>query len=698
MSALTQRTVYRACNLCEAICGLEMQIEGNRIISIRGDDADRFSRGHICPKAVALKDVHEDPNRLRTPMRRIGEGAEARWEPMDWDSAFDLAAERIAATLSEHGSDSVALYAGNPNVHNFGHLLNFPPLAKLIGSKNIYSASSVDQMPQQLVSYWMFGHQFLIPIPDIDHTDFFLVLGANPIASNGSMMTVPDVANRLKALRARGGKMVVIDPRRTETAEIADAHHFIRPGTDAAFLAAFINVLREEKLFRISAPEKLNGLDAALDALNGITAEAVAEHVGIAAADIRALARAFAAAPRAVAYGRMGTTTQTFGATNQWLIYLINIVTGNLDRVGGALPTQPLLPITGPGTRAGSFGRWRSRVRHLPEVNGELPVSALAEEISTPGEGQIRALLTIAGNPVLSTPAGRHLEQALRGLSFMVSIDIFINETTRFADLILPPASALSHDHYDSVFNAFAVRNVTRFNGAIWLRTDDERYDWEIAQGIGSRLAARLGREYRPAPRVHEVVGHACAQSGRIAPQALLAAVHGIDMGALQPSLMQRLQTPDGMIHCAPQLLVADAERIRNGLNSQPTTLQLIGRRHVRSNNSWMHQIHRLTKGKPRHQALMHPEDMHERGIADGARVLVRSAVDEVTLEVAASPDMMRGVVSIPHGFGHQRDGFSFTNAVEGVSVNDLTDPALIDPVSANAVLNGVPVSVSLAA
>jgi anaerobic selenocysteine-containing dehydrogenase len=511
------------------------------------------------------------------------------------------------------------------------------------------------------------------------------------------MMTVPDVANRLKALRARGGKLVVIDPRRTETAEIADTHLFIRPGTDAAFLAAFINVLREENLFRITSPEKLNGLEAVLDALKGITAEAVAEHVGIAATDIRALARAFCAAPRAVAYGRMGTTTQTFGATNQWLIYLINIVSGNLDRVGGALPTQPLLPITGPGTRAGSFGRWRSRVRQLPEVNGELPVSALAEEMLTPGEGQIRALLTIAGNPVLSTPGGRKLEQALSSLSFMVSIDIFINETTRFANLILPPASSLSHDHYDSVFNAFAVRNVTRFNGAIWPRGDDERYDLEIAQGIGTRLAARLGREYRPAPRVHEVAAHACAQSGKLTPQALLAASHGIDLGPLQPSLMSRLQTPDGMIQCAPPLLLTDVARIKANIANAPAAMQLIGRRHVRSNNSWMHQIHRLTKGKPRHQALMHPDDMRERGITNGARIVVRSAADQVELEVAESADMMRGVVSIPHGFGHQRDGFSLPGAVVGASINDVTDPALIDPVSANSVLNGVPVSVSLA-
>lgn len=690
------RTEFRACNLCEAICGLTFKLNGETITSIRGDDDDPFSRGHICPKAVALKDIHEDPERLRTPIVRNG----SEWHPIEWDDAFALVAAQLAEIIREHGNDAVALYAGNPNVHNFGHLLNFPPIAKLVGSRNIFSASSVDQMPQQLVSYWMFGHQFLIPIPDIDHTDYFLILGGNPIASNGSMMTVPDVAKRLKAIQTRGGQVVVVDPRRTETAEVASAHHFIRPGSDAAFLAALINTLREENLLQITDDNKLAGLDIALDAIKALTPEYVAAFTGIAADTTRSIARAFASAKSAIAYGRMGTTTQAFGATNQWLIYLLNLVTGNLDRVGGVLPTNPVLPLTGPGTRAGGHGRWHSRVRKLPETNGEIPVAALAEEMLTPGAGQVRALFTTAGNPVLSTPNGNQLDRALAGLAFMVSIDIYINETTRHASIILPPTSALNHDHYDSVFNAFAVRNVTRFNKAIWRRADDERYDWEIFTGIGSRLAALLEREYRAPRSVRDVVTAAAAHYPGVTFAQMTNAPHGIDLGPLAPSLFTRLQTADGKIQCAPPLLIADIARVEAAVESArntPEALQLIGRRHVRSNNSWMHNSHRLVKGKARHQLLMHPADLASRKLSGGQTVTVTSRVGKVTIDVVASDELMPGVVSIPHGFGQQRISVKQSVAAmhAGVSVNDLTDETVVDAVSGNAVLNGVPVDIS---
>ena len=695
-----ERTVYRACNLCEAICGLEFKIQDSTVVSIRGDQADPFSRGHICPKAIALKDIHEDPDRLRAPLVRQGD----TWHAIAWDDAFDLVALRLADVIKSHGNNAVALYAGNPNVHNFGHLLNLPHIAKLIGSRNIFSASSVDQMPQQLVSYWMFGHQFLIPIPDIDHTDYFLILGANPIASNGSMMTVPDVAKRLKGVQTRGGKVVVIDPRRTETAAVASEHHFIRPGSDAALLAALINTLREESLFRLPDTGRLNGLDAALDALKALSPERVAAFTGIDAVAIRQIARDFAAANAAVAYGRMGTATQAFGATNQWLIYLLNLVTGNLDRVGGVLPTSPLLPITGPGTRAGGHGRWHSRVRELPETNGELPVAALAEEMLTPGDDQIRALFTTAGNPVLSTPNGRRLDAAISKLSFMASVDIYINETTRHANVILPPTSALNHDHYDSVFNAFAVRNVTRVNEAIWPRPEIERYDWEIFAAIGTRLAALLGREYFAPRSVRQVVVAAAARHPVGSYDAIAAATHGIDLGPLSPTLYQRLQTPDGRIDCAPKALIGDVPRLVAAISSASSgsgeTLLLIGRRHVRSNNSWMHNSHRLIKGKPRHQLLMHPDDMSSRGLSDGQPVTVTSRVGVVQVPVASCADMMRGVVSVPHGFGHQLPGVrqALASQVAGVSANDLTDEMAVDAVSANAILNGVPVRVESAA
>jgi len=694
----TLRTVYRACNLCEAICGLEIKVDGPKILSIRGDEADPFSRGHICPKAVALLDIHEDPNRLRRPMKRIG----SDWQEIPWAEAFDLAAEKLAAIQSEHGHNAVGFYAGNPSVHNIGTLFNVTQMARVLKTRNAFSATSVDQLPQQLTSLLMFGHQFMIPIPDIDRTDYFLILGGNPVASNGSLMTVPDVTRRLTDIRKRGGKVVVIDPRRTETAAIASEHHFIRPATDAALLMAMLNTMKAENLFRITRHEQLNGLDAALAAIADITPDVAAKATGIDADTIRRIAREFAAAPSAVCYGRVGTTLQSFGTLNQWLVQLVNIVTGNLDREGGAMPTKPLIPITGPGTRRGHHGRWTSRVSGLPESGGELPVAVLAEEILTPGDGRIRGLVTVCGNPVLSTPDGRRLDDALDSLDFMLSIDIYINETTRHADLILPPTSSLNHDHYDLVFNAFAVRNVARFNAGMWPRPSDELYDWEIFDQLLKRLASRLNREYTPLPPTDKLIEGMLAKGiavHGVDMATLNGAPHGLDLGPLEPSLFQRLETEDGRINCAPAQVLADIQRFKSHIATaqrSSASFSLIGRRHVRSNNSWMHNSHRLIKGKPRDQLLMHPDDLASLGIADGQTVEVRAPVGSVRIAVQATDTLMRGVVSLPHGFGHNRAGTRLGIAEQhaGVSYNDLTDARAVDAVSGNAALNGITVEV----
>ncbi|MGZ8850919.1 MAG: molybdopterin-dependent oxidoreductase [Thermoanaerobaculia bacterium] len=693
----TARTVYRACNLCEAICGLEIKVDGEKIVSIRGDYDDPFSRGHICPKAVALQDIHEDPNRLRRPMKRAG----SEWQEIPWDEAFELAAGKLAAIQSAHGNNAVGFYAGNPSVHNIGTLFNVAQLARVLKTKSAFSATSVDQLPQQLTSLLMFGHQLMIPIPDIDRTDYFLILGGNPVASNGSMMTTPDVTRRLAEIRKRGGKVVVIDPRRTETAAVASEHHFIRPATDAALLMAMINTMKAENLFRLTHPEQLNGLDAALAAIAGITPEAAARATGIDAGTIRRIARELAAAPSAVCYGRVGTTLQSFGTLNQWLVQLVNIVTGNLDREGGAMPTNPLIPITGPGTRPGHYAQWRSRVSGLPESGGELPVAVLAEEILTPGVGQIRGMVTVCGNPVLSTPDGRRLDEALASLDFLLAIDIYINETTRHADLILPPTSSLNHDHYDLIFNALAIRNVARFNAGMWPRPDDERYDCEIFRELCVRLAAKLNREYTPLPPTAKVIEGMLAKGAAahgVSMAMLTDAQHGLDLGPLAPSLFQRLETPDRKINCAPAELLADIARFKSQIEKtlKPGSFSLIGRRHVRSNNSWMHNSHRLIKGKPRDQLLMHPDDLASLGIVDGQTVEVRARVGSVRIAVQASDTLMRGVVSLPHGFGHNRagtrNGLADQNA--GVSYNDLTDASAVDAVSGNAALNGIAVEV----
>lgn len=677
------RTVYRACNLCEAICGLEIQVDGPRIVSIRGDSADPFSRGYICPKGVALIDIHEDPNRLRRPMRRVGD----EWRELAWNEAFDLAAERLSTIVAQHGNDAVGVYIGNPTVHNSGTLFSIPQLARVVKTRNMFSASSVDQLPNQLASLMMYGHQFLLPIPDIDRTDYFLILGANPAASNGSLMTAPGVARRIRAIRERGGKVVVIDPRRTETAEIASEHHFVRPATDAALLMAMLNTMRVESLFRIARPDRLDGLELALDAIAGMTADAAAPITGIDAATIRRLAREFAGAPSAVCYGRVGTSVQSFGTLNQWLIQLLNLVSGNLDREGGTLVTSPLIPVTGPGTRAGHHAAWRSRVRGLPESNGELPVAVLAEEILSPGDGQIRGMITICGNPVLSTPNGRQLDDALSSVDFMLAVDIAINETTRHADLILPPTSSLNHDHYDLLFNAFAVRNVARFNAGIWPRPEEERYDWEIFNELGARLGARLQRPFQPLPSMR----------GALPPPVLNQlddAPHGLDLGPLVPSLYDRLETPDAKIHCAPPALVEDVARFRT--TAAPATFTLIGRRHLRSNNSWMHSSHRLIKGPRRDQLMMHPDDVASLQLADGQLVEVRASAGSVRIPVQSTDEVMRGVVCLPHGFGHHRPGTRLGLAEQhpGVSYNDLTDDDAVDAISGNAALNGTAVEI----
>ena len=697
----TTRTAYRACNLCEAICGLEFKLDGDRIASIRGDDADPFSRGHICPKAVALKDIHEDPDRLRQPMKRSGDS----WQQIGWDEAYELAAEQLATLIQQHGNNAVGFYAGNPSVHNLGTLLGIQHFARLLKTRSAFSASSVDQLPQQLTSLLMFGHQFLIPIPDIDRTDYFLILGGNPIASNGSMMTVPDVARRLKAIQSRGGKVVVIDPRRSETAEIASEHHFIRPGSDAALLMAMINVIRGDDGFQPNPALPLKNLDAALAAIAHVTPAAAAAVTGIGADQIVRMAREFAHAKSAIAYGRIGACLQPFGTLAQWLVQLLNIVTGNLDREGGTMATTPLIPISGPGTRPGHHAKWASRVRGLPESGGELPVAALAEEILTPGDGQIRAMVTTCGNPVLSTPNGRQLDAALASLDFMLSIDIYRNETTRHAHLILPPTSALNHDHYDLIFNAFGVRNVARYNDALWARPEDERYDWEIFAGIGQRLAARLGRDITPLPALEHIVGGMLAKSPQSQGQSVASlrqTPHGIDLGPLVPSLASRIETVDLQIDCAPPPMLADMARFNRDLLAPApgAPLQLIGRRHVRSNNSWMHNYHRLVKGKPRHHLMMHPDDVAARGLRSGQLVEIASRIGIIRVELEASPAVMPGVVCLPHGFGHDRSGTRLHLAQQhaGVSYNDLSDHALLDAISGNAALNGLPVQVTAAA
>jgi anaerobic selenocysteine-containing dehydrogenase len=692
------------CNLCEAICGLVLTIEDGAVTGIRGNPEDPLSRGHICPKGVAIADIHTDPDRLRRPVRR--DRASGEWSEIGWPEAIDLVSSGLAATINEHGRDAIGIYLGNPNVHSLGSMTHGVGLVKALRTRNTYSATSVDQLPHQLLAHLMFGHQLLLPIPDIDRTNYFLVFGANPMASNGSLMTVPDFPGRLRELKRRGGHMVVFDPRRTETAKVATEHHFIRPGTDAWVLLAMLNVLFADGL--AVAPAYADGLADVESAVAHFTPARAERMSGVRAGDIERIALELATADGGVAYGRIGVSTHEFGSVCQWAVNMLNIVTGNLDSIGGAMFTSPAIDAVGTGLIGrGHHNAWQSRVRGLPETAGELPVSALREEITTPGKGQIRTMLTMSGNPVLSTPDGARLDEAMAGLDFMAAVDIYINETTRHADVILPPTGALERDHYDLIFQTFGVRNTARFTPAVFEKDKEARHDWQIYRDVALAtigkldqkppLKARLKLRGRLSVSPTRLVGLLLAR-GRtgVTLRKLRANPSGIDLGPLQPGLLpERLQTRDHRIALAPALVLADLERLLDVEAPEDGELLLIGRRHKQDCNSWMHNTERLTRGKPRHQLFMHPSDLAHRSIEDGAVVTVTSRVGKVQVEVAANADMMPGVVSLPHGYGHARNtGMKKAAEVPGVSINDLTDPERLD-VSGNAALTGVPVTVS---
>lgn len=700
------------------MCGVIVETRGGHIVSIKGDAQDPFSRGHICPKALGLKDVHEDPDRLRHPVKRTADG----WVRVSWDEAFRDIATRLTALQREQGKNVVATYFGNPQVHSYSALLGGSALARSLRSIHRYSATSVDQLPHHFAALQLFGHQLLLPIPDIDRTQLLLVIGGNPLVSNGSLMTAPDIAQRLKDLRHRNGQLVVIDPRRSETAEIADQHLFIKPGTDVWLLLAMLQVIFAEQLENLGRLEKFaTGLDELRDTVAPYTPERAAAHTQIDAACIRDLARRFAKAESAVCYGRMGVSTQVFGALCQWLVQVLNIVTGNLDRPGGAMFTRPAFDALGLSSamgQRGSYNRRRTRVRDLPEFGGEFPVAALAEEMLTPGDGQIKALVTAAGNPVLSTPNGRQLDRALAQLEFMVSIDIYINETTRHAHYILPPTFGLERDHYDLIFHTLAIRNTTKYSSALLEPVGDTMHDWQIFDQLVRHIEAADRSRRRPwlerlrsrwlTPRRTIALGLRFGPYGAgwnplgagLTLAKVAAAPHGIDLGPLQPCLPARLFTRDKTIPLVPPVLKEDLQRLERHVHETQVaspTLHLIGRRDLRTNNSWLHNSRRFIKGPNRCTLLMHPTDAVARQLESGALVTVASRTGSVRVELEVSDEIAPGVVSLPHGWGHDRDGIrlDIARTHPGVSANDLTDERYLDALCGNAALNGVPVTVT---
>jgi anaerobic selenocysteine-containing dehydrogenase len=710
----------RICPLCEACCGLEITVEGDRITRIRGDEDDVLSRGFLCPKGAALDELHDDPDRLRAPLIK----RDGAFVAVSWDEAFAEIERRLPPILAAHGANSVATYAGNPTAHKAGLLLYGTRLTRAIGTANAFSASTLDQMPKQLASGWMYGHWLSVAVPDLARTDLLVVLGANPIASNGSMWTVPDFRGKAKAMQARGGKLVVIDPRRTETAALADQHHFLRPGSDAFLLLAIVHTLFAEELVELGrlAPH-VAGVDEVREVVREVSPELVADRCGMSATTIRELARMLATTPRAALYGRIGTCTQTYGTLASWLIDVINALTGHLDEVGGVMfpKSAAFAANTAPGKGKGiAVGRRRSRVSGAPEVFGELPITCLAEEIETPGDGQVRALITIAGNPVLSAPNGPRLAAALASLELMISFDIYLNETSRHAHVILPGYSSLADPHFDVAFPQLAWRNTARYSEPLVAAPAGHPAEWEllvrligIVRGRGAAVdIAALDDELaaddvrRVAGPMAEAILGAVTSRGpdrlfdlalRAGPYGLTldkvrAAPHGLDLGELAPRIPELLRTPSGKVELAPAALIADVARARADLASPTPPLVIIGRRHLRSNNSWMHNLPTLAAGHFRGTALVHPADAARLSLVAGGRARISREGRSIDVEVELSDDMMPGVVSLPHGWGHDQPGtqLSVARRRPGANLNAILGDDLRDPLSGNAVLGGV--------
>lgn len=707
---------FSTCTLCEAMCGIEVttrQTNGeNQIVSIVGDKANPFSKGHVCPKAKALKDLYDDPDRIKSPMKKVN----GEWQEISWDEAIEFAAKGIHDTQVKHGNNAVATYLGNPNAHNHGAILFGPYFFRALKSFNRFSATSVDQLPHHIVSYKLFGHQNQIPVTDIDNNEYFIIIGGNPLASNGSIMSVPYVKKRLKAIQQKGGKVVVIDPKKTETAEVSSEHLFIKPGTDVLLLLSMLNSLFSQNL---ANPEHLlefaKDLPLVEDYVTNFTPEKTEEATGISAEQVHRLVKEFSEAQSASCYGRMGASVQRFGTLTQYLIMLFNMLTGNLDKRGGMMFTQPAADYL-PHSGHGSLAKGHTRVRGLPAFAGEYPVSALAEEITTPGEGQIKAIVIGAGNPVLTTPNGQQLDNAFKSLDFVVAVDFYINESNRHADVILPPVTALERDHYDIVFHKFAVRNSVKYSPAVFPLSEEQRTDWQIYLSLTQKLEALRDPENSEQSALkYKALWHKTPtgvvddllKTGRYAKlvsglsiNTLINNPHGIDLGELQSDLPNALFTKDKSINLSFDFFMPDIKRVNEYFYNEVGTespLLLIGRRHLKSNNSWLHNSKRMVKDTTRCTAQIHPTDASAFGIENGSLVTVRSRVGQIIIEAEITEKVMRGVVCIPHGWGHNKQGIQWQHAqsIAGVSCNDLTDEMILDELSGNAVLNGVPVTIS---
>jgi len=716
-AAVSTRTVARQCTLCEAHCGIRVTVEHDRVTRIEGDPDDVLSHGYICPKATALAGLHHDPDRLRRPMRRVGDG----FEEIGWDEAFALAGKRLRAVRRRHGRDAIAMYLGNPAAHSSSVVYGIALRVALL-TRKFYSASSIDQFPQEFAAWKMFGSNVLMPIADIDRTDRLLVLGANPAVSNGSITTMPDARGRIAAIRRRGGTVVVVDPRRTETARLADEHVAVRPGGDPYLLLGMLHTILTEGTGPAPGTVPLTGVEELAELVAPCTPEAMASRAGVDADTIRRLARDHVAARSAIAYARIGVCHQVTGTLTHWLVNTLNAVTGNLDRPGGQMFATPpidaarLVRLLGSG-----YGLWSSRTGEHKSFRTELPVVGLADEMLGDGKGSagpVRALVTYAGNPVLSTPQGGRLDEALEGLDFFVAVDMYLTETSRHADLILPPVSHLEREEFDFLFPVFSVRNNARFNARVFEPAADALEDWQILSRLTLEvlplpLRSRLTRPLRTlldrlSPLRLGALGvltgpHGVLRRGRrgLTLGKIRRSPGGVDLGPLQPRLRSLVATRDRRVHVAPPEFVDETRRLLAGTENDARDtefdLRLIGRRHLRSNNSWMHNIPTMVKGRDRCTVLMHPDDAASRSLVHGQPVTVRSRIGSIVVPVEVSDEIRAGTVAIPHGWGHDEKGVGWSTAAAhpGANVNLLHDPAVTDTFTGNAAVNATMVNVA---
>ncbi len=738
---MTTETIYRSCPTCEASCGLVMEVDraAKQVISIKGDPDNHRSRGYVCAKSQAFRYIYEDPERLTGPVKKV----DGQWREIGWEEALAETAGRLADVRDQYGKDAIAMYYGNPNGHNFSTQIYTQMFITLLNTERFFSAGSVDQQPKNLSCELLYGNGWVFPIPDIDHSDFFVCMGGNPLVSQGSLMSAPDIESRLKALQQRGGKVVVIDPRRTETADIADQHLFIRPGTDAFALMAFVNELFATG--RVS-PGRLRDFTDGIERLQSLSApytpEAVAAITGIPAARLRQLVHDFCSAGAPVLYGRIGLCTQQFGTLASWLVDVVNILTGRLDARGGAMFPRPATAHNDPASAPPELGynRWQSRARGFPEYMSMLPASLMAEEMELQGEHQVRALITVAGNPVLSVPNGKRIRAAMDKLDFIVAFDFYINETTSQADIILPSTTQLEHSNYDFLFTSTCVRNFAQYSPQVFEPPGGALEQYQILNEVTARMNG-MSRADLEAMMLDGLIGQLQANAPELShlsaddikqrtaqhhgPERLLdimlragpygdkfggdgltlaqlkAMPHGIDLGPLEPRLPGLLATAKQRIDIAPAVITDDLPRLQAALAQGPgDKMLLIGRRHIRDMNSWLHNLNHYARGKNRCTLLINPQDASRLGLADAGRAKITSRVGAFEAEVTVSDSIMPGVVSLPHGFGHTYRDTQQTVATTlspGISANDLVDDNEMDRPSGTSVVNGVPVDIAAA-